>query len=790
NTDKQGEYYVRDAGGNILAVYRTHSVYDRVLRFKILVVEGSGVLSPTDGLGTVLTDVLTADYSGTSLIDGLKGVVLSGHSGWVGTYTNKPIGFYWNADPTLRSTLLYSGNAWIDAMRASAPQVHRDALLLAGTGVQPLFFSAMDQPAEGRKLIQHYSTQMPQPVCQSIWNSVQAQYIPGNHVANASALYTKMTPQFKPMLLSQMTQQIQQNFQQAQPQAAAFYNAVMADNTVWSAPVLRANNGPWTSGITQIVNMYANDGALQSFFNTWAGGPSALAAAVTPSYKLDIVYSATPYATTRDMCLTATTDELTGVISAIPGITYYGLKHALVEAGIENARLNDMEQMASSGDTLSLAEHHLYGSSRLGVQRYDSVTIANISHLPEESTVQERSTLRNRVPWYSYDFADLVDSTKRTPWAPGPTGNAYTGIWNTNRTLGRKFFEVTDHLGNVLATVLDRKTGATATGEAPVVGGLYDHWHADIAQASDYYPGGMIMPGRYKEYDWSRMGSQSQQKDDEVYGKGNLYAYKYRMNDARINRFFSPDPLHRQYPHNSDYAFAENDLTRAIELEGLEKYIVTIDKAWKNGAQDITYTKIQLPKAGSLGNGVAVRLNYFGDTRYFYGNSAASAQDFTQYYEGNGIPGHPFERYNDSRGYATIGYGHFMSNADKARWPNTASNSPFAVGSKMSSSEADALFAADYPKHKEMTLQSLKTSLSGNKLDAMIDFGFNIKDAEKRIGEFTPEKGGNFFLEYMKGGAGLEKRRIGESVLFNEGDYIKFDQVKGNSATKIEEQIK
>lgn len=452
------------------------------------------------------------------------------------------------------------------------------------------------------------------------------------------------------------------------------------------------------------------------------------------------------------------------------------------------SRKNAGEPISLPGDTLHLSEHHIYGSSRLGIQKYDSATIANIRPNPMAPgpLPPPQAVLNQQSAWYSYVYADRIGGGYTEPY--GSTGNTDFNPTFTQRKLGRRYYELTDHLGNVLATVLDRRTGSGSF--AGPGASFYDHWHADIAQASDYYPGGMMMPGRYKEYDWSRMGSQSQQKDDEVYGKGNLYAYKYRMNDARINRFFSPDPLHRQYPHNSDYAFAENDLTRAIELEGLEKYIVTIDKAWKNGAQDITYTKIQLPKAGSLGNGVAVRLNYFGDTRYFYGNSAASAQDFTQYYEGNGIPGHPFERYNDSRGYATIGYGHFMSNADKARWPNTASNSPFAVGSKMSSSEADALFAADYPKHKEMTLHSLKTSLSGNQLDAMIDFGFNIKDAEKRIGEFTAEKGGNFFLEYMKGGAGLEKRRIGESILFNEGDYIKFDQVKGNSATKIEEQIK
>ncbi len=39
----------------------------------------------------------------------------------------------------------------------------------------------------------------------------------------------------------------------------------------------------------------------------------------------------------------------------------------------------------------------------------------------------------------------------------------------------QKILDLGDHLGNVLATLLDRKTGA-----APTVGGLYDHWNADV----------------------------------------------------------------------------------------------------------------------------------------------------------------------------------------------------------------------------------------------------------------------------------------------------------------------
>ncbi|MFA6152596.1 MAG: hypothetical protein WC716_14830 [Chitinophagaceae bacterium] len=80
----------------------------------------------------------------------------------------------------------------------------------------------------------------------------------------------------------------------------------------------------------------------------------------------------------------------------------------------------------------------------------------------------------------------------------------------------------------------------------------------------------MMMPGRNTEYSWSRMGVQKQQKDDEIYGKGNTYAFKYRMEDSRIIRFFSTDPLHGKYPHNSDYAFSENRFIDGIDLEGLE----------------------------------------------------------------------------------------------------------------------------------------------------------------------------------------------------------------------------
>jgi hypothetical protein len=43
------------------------------------------------------------------------------------------------------------------------------------------------------------------------------------------------------------------------------------------------------------------------------------------------------------------------------------------------------------------------------------------------------------------------------------------------------------------------------------------------------------------------------------------------MHDPRVGRFFAIDPLFRDYPWNSPYAFSENDVIRSVELEGLEK---------------------------------------------------------------------------------------------------------------------------------------------------------------------------------------------------------------------------
>jgi RHS repeat-associated protein len=81
----------------------------------------------------------------------------------------------------------------------------------------------------------------------------------------------------------------------------------------------------------------------------------------------------------------------------------------------------------------------------------------------------------------------------------------------------------------------------------------------------------MLVPNRHGSTNSYRYGFQGQEKDDEIKGEGNSLNYTFRMHDPRIGRFFAVDPLFKDYPHNSPYAFSENRVVDMVELEGCEK---------------------------------------------------------------------------------------------------------------------------------------------------------------------------------------------------------------------------
>lgn len=140
--------------------------------------------------------------------------------------------------------------------------------------------------------------------------------------------------------------------------------------------------------------------------------------------------------------------------------------------------------------------------------------------------------------------------------------------YNLTQTRGKKEYELTNHLGNVLATVSDKKIGVSSSSDSSLI----DHYEPDVVSAQDYYPFGMLQPGR--SYLLSngkyRYGFNGKENDNEVKGDGNQQDYGMRIYDPRLGRFLSVDPVTGDYPWYTPFQFAGNTPIQAIDVDGLE----------------------------------------------------------------------------------------------------------------------------------------------------------------------------------------------------------------------------
>ena len=132
-------------------------------------------------------------------------------------------------------------------------------------------------------------------------------------------------------------------------------------------------------------------------------------------------------------------------------------------------------------------------------------------------------------------------------------------------TRGEKIFELSNHLGNVLVTVSDKKLATDENSDGEI-----DYYIADVVSASDTYPFGMTMPGRKFNAGGYRYGFNGKENDNEVKREGNQQDYGMRIYDPRLGRFLSVDPLSKSYPNISPYPYAMNRPIDGIDLDGLE----------------------------------------------------------------------------------------------------------------------------------------------------------------------------------------------------------------------------
>ena len=100
-----------------------------------------------------------------------------------------------------------------------------------------------------------------------------------------------------------------------------------------------------------------------------------------------------------------------------------------------------------------------------------------------------------------------------------------------------------------------------------------EYYHQEAPDKTEFLSWGIETksdPGQKIRRTTYTFAFQGQERDDEIRGRGNSYAFTYRIHDPRLGRFLSIDPLARNYPYYSTYSFSGNRVIDMIELEGAE----------------------------------------------------------------------------------------------------------------------------------------------------------------------------------------------------------------------------
>jgi YD repeat-containing protein len=226
-----------------------------------------------------------------------------------------------------------------------------------------------------------------------------------------------------------------------------------------------------------------------------------------------------------------------------------------------------------------------------------------------KATYYVRDASGNVMSIYTREFSSMVTIMALSQTELHLYGSGRLGVYNVNVDVqncaatasevtyfkrGNKSFELVNHLGNVLVTVSDKKIAVSANLTT------VDYYMAEVVTANDYYPFGMIQPGRKYQaatdpkYRYSING---QEKEIDI--NENITTAVYWEYDGRIGRRWNVDPVFRE--SQSAYAcYSGNPIWMVDPL----------------GNSDSTYTT---PDNGTLTlpEQAVIKSKYLTNTNYF-----------------------------------------------------------------------------------------------------------------------------------------------------------------------------
>jgi RHS repeat-associated protein len=208
---------------------------------------------------------------------------------------------------------------------------------------------------------------------------------------------------------------------------------------------------------------------------------------------------------------------------------------------VNDARVGDIRHFATASGSTSPNYHFEKG----GVNADAWVNDAIYTHPSPGSTTTALTSLGTN------QFLDAA-----LPTQPHKVFAVTLNELITNRIVGKKLYELKDHLGNVRLTVSDAKQG-------PSLADL----KAEVMGINNYYPFGMLMQGRNYQAGY-RFGFNGKEMDNDIKGVGNSYDFGARIYDPRVSRFYSVDPKESNYPWQSPFAYFLNSPIRFLDING------------------------------------------------------------------------------------------------------------------------------------------------------------------------------------------------------------------------------
>jgi RHS repeat-associated protein len=492
STSERNDYYVHDAQGNILAIYHETAAYQtETIPYVTWVHDwalGSGGVS---AIGYLTSFVLPTFGGSPDFWTGLRPYF---NASFRSLELGRPVSYFMTGHPAMYDKMVGGDDSYVVPL---ANEEMNGKQKIIGPSIYQM---ALKSPQDFITMLSTlYSMQGPiqqevlNLVCASGNSSIMPTLAPalgvkvpqGDSCTGIADSIVTYIPKSQAVAtnLNKLLRSKGANLQ-------AYAYALATDNIIYSNLAVADPQGTYIAQLANAIDGYGVKKDVINYFDTYSGATAILNHVATKDQQLKLCYNTDMpgFLTALDSTWGAyIEDSAMASMPSLPAMSSYlaSAASSLSLPGMLTASTSSIMVNAEQSRTFGLAEHDIYGSSRLGVKKYwpgqVGATFNYVTHTAD--TIR----LWRRQPWYSEEYQDVIQDTMLTPY-----GNSLLTPFVTQHITGQKQYELTDHLGDVLATVSDARQPDTPKIPLPI------RFYMPVVQsASDYYPFGMLMPGRY-----------------------------------------------------------------------------------------------------------------------------------------------------------------------------------------------------------------------------------------------------------------------------------------------------